>query len=60
MPISIIKASLKSSILKINYFKSISKAYQVALSNSDEDDLVLVTGSTFVVADLLKYLKTKN
>ena len=60
MPISIIKASLKSSILKINYFKSISKAYQVALSNSDEDDLVLVTGSTFVVADLLKYLKIKN
>ena len=60
MPISIIKASLKSSILKINYFKSISKAYQVALSNSDEDDLVIVTGSTFVVADLLKYLKIKN
>ena len=60
MPISIIKASLKSSILKINYFKSISKAYEVALSNSDEDDLVLVTGSTFVVADLLKYLKIKN
>ena len=60
MPISIVKASLKSSILKINYFKSISKAYQVALSNSDEDDLVLVTGSTFVVADLLKYLEIKN
>ena len=60
MPVSIVKASLKSSILKINYFKSISKAYQVALSNSGEDDLVLVTGSTFVVADLLKYLKIKN
>ena len=60
MPVSIVKASLKSSILKINYFKSISRAYQVALSNSKEDDLVLVTGSTFVVADLLKYLEIKN
>tara|TARA_B100000963_G_scaffold361234_1_gene395672 strand:+ start:8113 stop:9345 length:1233 start_codon:yes stop_codon:yes gene_type:complete len=60
MPVSILKAYLKSSILKINYFKSISKAYQVALSNSNEDDLVLVTGSTFVVADLLKYLEIKN
>ena len=38
---SIIKTLLRPSNLKINYFKSISKAYQVALSNSDEDDLII-------------------
>ena len=60
MPLKILKSSLKSSDLKINYFKSIPIAYKMAISNSGPDDLIFVTGSTFVVADILEYLKTKG
>lgn len=60
MPLQILKTLLKTSDLKINYFKSIPIAYQTAISNSDTHDLIFVTGSTFVVADILEYLKSKN
>ena len=60
MPLPILKKLLKHLDLKINYFKSIPIAYQTAISNSDTDDLIFVTGSTFVVADILEYLEIKN
>ena len=60
MPLQILKTVLKTLDLKINYFKSIPIAYQTAISNSDTHDLIFVTGSTFVVADILEYLKIKN
>ena len=60
MPLTILKAFLKSSDLKINYFKSIPIAYEMAISNSGPDDLIFVTGSTFVVADILEYLEMKG
>ena len=60
MPLTILKTLLKPLNLKINYFKSIPIAYQMAISNSDKDDLIIVTGSTFVVADILEYLEMKN
>ena len=60
MPLTILKKLLKPLDLKINYFKSIPIAYQTAISNSDTDDLIFVTGSTFVVADILEYLEIKN
>ena len=60
MPLPILKKLLKPLDLKINYFKSIPIAYQTAISNSDTDDLIFVTGSTFVVADILEYLEIKN
>ena len=59
-PLPILKKLLKHLDLKINYFKSIPIAYQTAISNSDTDDLIFVTGSTFVVADILEYLEIKN
>ena len=60
MPLTILKTLLKPLNLKINYFKSIPIAYQMAESNSDKDDLIFVTGSTFVVADILEHLEMKN
>jgi len=60
MPLPTLKILLKPLNLKINYFKSIPIAYQMAVSNSDTDDLIFVTGSTFVVADILEYLELKN
>ena len=60
MPLTILKTLLKPLNLKINYFKSIPIAYQTAISNSDKDDLIIVTGSTFVVADILEHLEMKN
>ena len=60
MPLTILKSLLKPLNLKINYFKSIPLAYQTAILNSDKDDLIIVTGSTFVVADILEYLEMKN
>lgn len=60
MTLPILKTSLKSLNLKINYFETIPIAYQTAISNSEVDDLIFVTGSTFVVADILQYLELKN
>jgi len=60
MPLTILKSFLKSSDLKINYFKSIPIAYEMAISNSGPDDLIFVTGSTFVVADILEYFEMKD
>ena len=60
MPLKILKSFLESSDLKINYFKSIPIAYEMAISNSGPDDLIFVTGSTFVVADILEYLEMKD
>lgn len=38
-------------------FSSVKEAYQMALSDSQEDDVLYIGGSTFVVADLLNFLK---
>jgi len=38
-------------------FQSVPEAYETALRNCESDDLLFIGGSTFVVADLLEYLK---
>lgn len=38
-------------------YSSVGKGYEAAMQAAGPDDFVLVSGSTFVVADLLKYLK---
>ena len=40
-------------------FNSVQKAVESALDNAELDDLIFVGGSTFVVADLLVFWKTK-
>lgn len=52
---------LDSLFEKNNFFKksfsSVLEAYQSALSDSQEDDVIYVGGSTFVVADLLNFIE---
>lgn len=40
-------------------FASVGEAYEKALADSDADDFVYVGGSSFIVADLLRYLNEK-
>jgi dihydrofolate synthase/folylpolyglutamate synthase len=35
----------------------VPEAYEAALRNCEPDDLLFIGGSTFIVADLLEYLK---
>ncbi len=39
--------------LKVEVFKTVSQAYKVALSVANEEDLIYVGGSTFVVAEII-------
>ena len=39
--------------------KNIKEAYKKAINDSDPSDLIFVGGSTFIVADLLSFLKQK-
>ena len=40
--------------------KEVSKAFENALQNSQKEDLILISGSALVVADLLVYLEEKD
>lgn len=52
-----LKNQLKYSTLQITYSKTVSKAYEIALLKAKSEDLVLVLGSTFVVAEVLELIK---
>ncbi len=52
-----LKNALKESSLNIHYFNSLEKAFQTAKSRALPKDLILVCGSTFVVAEILESLK---
>lgn len=39
----------------INYFTSVKCAYFYAIKKSNENDLILISGSTFVVSEILSY-----
>ena len=43
---------------KHKIFKDVPSAYLAAKENATEEDLIFIGGSTFVVADLLSFLKT--
>ena len=55
MPHAEIKALGASHDLHGDSFSSVSEAYHKALSDSSPEDFIFVGGSTFVVADLLRY-----
>lgn len=40
-----------------NSFATVGEAYEKAIEESDENDMVFVGGSSFIVADLLSYLR---
>ena len=41
------------------HFPTVKEAYKKAINDSDPSDLIFVGGSTFIVADLLSFLKQK-
>ena len=59
-PIENLKLNLSDSPFDINYFESIPLAYKKALNIITKNDLLLVCGSTFVVAEVLALEKKKN
>jgi folylpolyglutamate synthase/dihydropteroate synthase len=52
-----LKKQLKDSSLQIRYSKTVSKAYKEVLLKAQSEDLIIVLGSTFVVAEVLKQIK---
>ena len=56
-PLESLKADLTDSKRKINYFDTVVESFQYAYSKVFKNDLVLVCGSTFVVAEILSFLK---
>ena len=55
-----LKADLINNNLTIKYFESVIESFQSAKSNALQNDLVLVCGSTFVVAEVLSFLKDEK
>ena len=55
-----LKADLINNNLTIKYFESVIESFQSAKSNAFQNDLVLVCGSTFVVAEVLSFLKDEK
>lgn len=55
-----LKADLINNNLAIKYFESVIESFQSAKSNAFQNDLVLVCGSTFVVAEVLCFLKDEK
>ena len=46
--------------LKGNTYAHVEEAYRTARANAHEQDFIFVGGSTFVVADFLRYKKDQN
>ncbi|PRP68433.1 tetrahydrofolate synthase [Nonlabens agnitus] len=53
VPVTILEKEFTKHELKNNAYDSVELALEGALSHTDEDDLVLVTGSTFVVSEII-------
>ena len=60
LPLSDLQSQLRESNFIIKYYNSVSDAFHHARSNAEEDDLVLVCGSTFVVAEVLEVLNDEK
>ena len=56
LPVKELKNSLISEKRSIQYYDSLSLAYEATLKQAGEKDLIFICGSTFVVAEILSYL----
>ena len=56
LPVKELKNSLISEKRSIQYYNSLSLAYEGALKQAGGKDLIFICGSTFVVAEILSYL----
>jgi len=59
-PLERLKADLINNSLTIKYFESVIECFEYAKSSAFQNDLVLVCGSTFVVAEVLSFLKNEK
>ncbi|MGB0391964.1 MAG: bifunctional folylpolyglutamate synthase/dihydrofolate synthase [Salibacteraceae bacterium] len=55
-PVGELEALFESKKINKKKFSTVKEAFEMALSDSQEDDVIYVGGSTFVVADLLNFL----
>jgi dihydrofolate synthase/folylpolyglutamate synthase len=56
----LLKEKASTMSLKGNYFDDVNEAIQQALVNSEKDDLIIVCGSIFLVAEVNKELVTQQ
>ena len=60
IPLSTLKAELTGSSKNIDFFPAVIDALNKARSSANTNDLILVCGSTFVVAEVLNFIKNQK
>ena len=60
IPLSTLKAELTGSSKNIDFFPTVIDALNRARSTANTNDLILVCGSTFVVAEVLSFIKNQK
>jgi len=60
IPLSTLKAELTESSKNIDFFPAVIDALNKARSSANTNDLILVCGSTFVVAEVLNFIKNQK
>lgn len=60
IPVSVVGEKASAHGLHGTCYTSVDEAYEHALADADKADFVFVGGSSYVVADLLTYLKNNN
>ena len=56
LPVKVLKNNLISEKRAIQFFESLSVAYEATIKAASGKDLIFICGSTFVVAEILSYL----
>jgi len=60
IPLSTLKAELTENLKNIDFFPTVFDAINKARSTANVNDLILVCGSTFVVADVMSFIKNQK
>ena len=55
-----LREELESVSLNLKYYPTVKAAFSEAKNKADKEDLILVCGSTFVVAEVLDFLEEKS
>ncbi|WP_341656979.1 glutamate ligase domain-containing protein [Blattabacterium cuenoti] len=55
--LSILVSNIFKNHERVNFFTSVKKAFLFAKSQANKNDLILISGSTFVVSEILLYYK---
>lgn len=57
LPVERLAEKCNAARLKYTAYSEVGKAYEAALADASTEDIIYVGGSTFIVADLLSFLK---